>query len=295
MSLRLRLVLALAPLFVIGLVVADVVTYTTLRGSLVSQLDTELQQIEGSVQQDLQQANRFPGGGGDEGGGNQPLPPGAYGEILTASGQPAGGAVVEPMPGQTRVSAHPVLPAINATDVHQSFDAPGTGGVGTYRVYVDDTAPPLVGGLLVTALPEDNVNATLGEVLLIEGLATAGLTLLVGLATWMIVRRGLQPLERMAATARSIAASDLSKRVEPSTEETEVGRLGIAINGMLAQLEAAFNERARNEARLRHFISDASHELRTPLTSMQGYAELLQRESEMDPQDVELATRRIEE
>jgi two-component system OmpR family sensor kinase len=62
---------------------------------------------------------------------------------------------------------------------------------------------------------------------------------------------------------------------------------------MLAQLEAAFAQRASSEQRLRQFVSDASHELRTPLTSMRGYAELLQRNPDMSRGDVLLALRRI--
>jgi len=46
---------------------------------------------------------------------------------------------------------------------------------------------------------------------------------------------------------------------------------------------------------LRHFISDASHELRTPLTSMQGYAELLRRNPDMEGGDMRLAMRRMED
>jgi two-component system OmpR family sensor kinase len=98
----------------------------------------------------------------------------------------------------------------------------------------------------------------------------------------------------MGETARSIVATDLSKRVTPSTEKTEVGRLGLALNTMLAQLESAFAERAAQERRLRHFISDASHELRTPLTSMQGYAELLVRNPDMESDDLGLAMRRMQ-
>jgi two-component system, OmpR family, sensor kinase len=62
---------------------------------------------------------------------------------------------------------------------------------------------------------------------------------------------------------------------------TEVGRLGRALNTMLAQIEAAFGARAASEAsarrsedRMRRFVADASHELRTPLTTIRGFAEL---------------------
>src|SRR6202035_2904891 len=96
-------------------------------------------------------------------------------------------------------------------------------------------------------------------------------------------------------TAAPSAATDLSRRVEPATDTSEVGRLGLAINDMLGQLETAFAGRAANEQRLRPFASDASHELRTPLTSMRGYAELLRRNPVMSEEDVLLATRRIEE
>ena len=105
----------------------------------------------------------------------------------------------------------------------------------------------------------------------------------------------MRPLERMGATARTIAASGLGSRVAPSNERTEVGQLGLALNGMLSQIERAFAQRDVTEQKLRHFVSDASHELRTPLTSMRGYAELLQRNPDMSRDDVLLAVRRIED
>src|SRR5437773_2335033 len=98
----------------------------------------------------------------------------------------------------------------------------------------------------------------------------------------------------MGETARSIVASDLGRRVEPSSNSTEVGRLGVALNTMLEQLEESFAVRMASEQRLRHFVSDASHELRTPLTSMRGYAELLRRNPEMSADEQARALRRIE-
>jgi two-component system, OmpR family, sensor kinase len=83
--------------------------------------------------------------------------------------------------------------------------------------------------------------------------------------------------------------------VEPATPRTEIGRLGLALNAMLSQIEAAFAQRTESEKRLRRFIADASHELRTPLTSIRGYSEMLRRGAAESPADSDLARRRIEE
>ena len=76
---------------------------------------------------------------------------------------------------------------------------------------------------------------------------------------------------------------------------TEVGRLGLSLNAMLARLEEAFAERRASEERLRRFLADASHELRTPLASIRGYAELFRIGAASAPADVEKAMTRIED
>src|SRR4029077_2424655 len=121
---------------------------------------------------------------------------------------------------------------------------------------------------------------------------------------WIILRRGLRPLEQMAGTAGQIATGDLAQRVAPAGDSSEVGRLGLALNTMLDEIQSAFAERDATEQRLRQFLSDASHELRTPLTSIQGFAELFRvgsagpLPSEPGGQDhvnLEVIFRRIEE
>jgi two-component system OmpR family sensor kinase len=302
MSLRRRLVLTLAPLFIIALVGADIANYVSLKSFLVGNVDTQLKTEHRSVEQYLL------GGSGsvsDGGPGGRPgdtaavnVPNGTYAAIVTTSGTVVPGLSHIFESANAQSTASPVLPANLHSGTEQNpniTDAAGTGGVDHYRVLVDTVEFAVNSGdLLVMAVPVDDVFATLSQLVLLELLTTAGITLVVLLATWLVVRRGLRPLERMGVAARS-AASDLSQRVEPATGSTEVGRLGLAINAMLGQLEAAFAERAANEQRLRHFVSDASHELRTPLTSMRGYAELLRRNPVMSEEDVLLATRRIEE
>src|SRR5207344_475694 len=102
----------------------------------------------------------------------------------------------------------------------------------------------------------------------IELLVTAGVLGAIALLGLWVVRLGLRPLVQIEETAGAIAAGDLSRRVERSDERTEVGRLGLALNAMLSQIESAFRAREASEHKLRRFVSDASHELRTPLTAV---------------------------
>src|SRR5205085_9609435 len=128
--------------------------------------------------------------------------------------------------------------------------------------------PELPSSMLVVATPLGDVYSTLHRLLLIELLVTAAvLAAIVGLGLW-VVRLGLRPLDAIGETAAAIAAGDLSRRVERAEERTEVGRLGLALNAMLAQIESAFKARAASEEKLRRFVADASHELRTPLAAV---------------------------
>src|SRR5207248_5815192 len=80
-----------------------------------------------------------------------------------------------------------------------------------------------------------------------------------------------------------------SQRVERAEPRTEIGRLGLALNAMLGQVERAFNPREASEAKLRRFVADASHELRTPLAAVRAYAELFRRGAAARPDDLERA------
>ena len=130
---------------------------------------------------------------------------------------------------------------------------------------------------------------------LIESLGAASLLLILSVGAGFVLRRGLSPLERMADTAKDIAAGDLSQRVEVKQENTEVGELAVAFNTMLDEIQQAFSERDATEDRLRQFLADASHELRTPLTSIQGFAELFRLSAENPRVDKATIMRRIEE
>ncbi|WP_029767674.1 sensor histidine kinase [Haloglycomyces albus] len=121
-----------------------------------------------------------------------------------------------------------------------------------------------------------------------------GTGVLAGLATLGagLVRASLSPLRHIETTAAIIAAGDYSRRIPDRDPQTEMGRVGVAINSMLKKIEVSIRGRERSEdralrseQRMREFIADASHELRTPLTSVRGYAELVRTNPMMPESD----------
>ncbi len=129
-------------------------------------------------------------------------------------------------------------------------------------------------GAIAVAQPLRATDHTYHQIVTVEVLASMAVLLTLCMMAWWLLRHGVRPIEKMAITANAIADGDLSRRVAPAETKTEVGKLGIALNTMLGQIEGAFDERQESEDRLRRFVADASHELRTPLTSIRGYAEL---------------------
>lgn len=101
---------------------------------------------------------------------------------------------------------------------------------------------------------------------LIGGALAIGVAMIVA---FFLARRLTRPLATMGDTARSIAAGDLTARVDLGRHpDDELADLARTLNGMATQLEHARGlERA--------FILSVSHDLRTPLTSIKGYADAL--------------------
>jgi two-component system OmpR family sensor kinase len=131
---------------------------------------------------------------------------------------------------------------------------------------------------LFAAVSLQEVEDTRDNLLIINVTVTLIVLLMIAAAAATVVRVGLRPLTRMEETAGAIAGGgDLSQRVADADPHTESGRLGTALNVMLDRIQAAAEDSADSERRLRRFLADAAHELRTPLTSIQGFAELYRR------------------
>jgi two-component system OmpR family sensor kinase len=312
MSLRTRLIAALIVLAAAGLVTLAAVTYAEQRSFLLDRVDQQARDAQRAVNFELVGPDAAPGIPGvrdrlapppllrgvgpgpppDEGGsGPQGLPRGTVGQLRGPLGRVIRSTSVRSY-GENALPA-PKLPRSIQTDKPITVGSQGGSGL-RYRVLAEPTHdhPTLT---TVVALPLREPDATLDRLLRVEALVIGAVLLLLGALAWWVVRLGLRPLDRMGETAGAIAGGDLSRRVSPATERTEVGRLGLALNAMLVQIEKAFAERQASESRLRQFLADASHELRTPLASIRGYAELFRIGAARKPADTEKAMGRIED
>ena len=298
MTLRLRLLLALVGLVAAGLLVADGATFLSLQSFLLQRVDQQLEAAQLPVLHALESSSSgLPGNVPTVPPGESAvLPPGTYGCLLNDSGEILAQVTFSYGGGTPPVPALPTdLPQTVAQGGGHASLTVTSAGRSTLRFRVLATQYGGSPYTLVAAVPLTEVTQTLGRLLLVEGVVT--ITVLVGLgvlARW-IVRRELRPLDDMAATAGAIAEGDLTRRVERADSRTEVGRLGLALNTMLSQIEEAFTRTHNSENALRRFLAQASHELRTPLASIRGYAELFRRGARERPEDLDLAMRRIEQ
>lgn len=105
-----------------------------------------------------------------------------------------------------------------------------------------------------------------------ENLAWPALALLalLGLSSWVLIRRLLRPLEDTATRIGAKSPQDLSLIEAPNPPRELEPILG-ALNTLLARLGAALDGERR-------FTSDAAHELRTPLAALRMRVQLIERE-----------------
>lgn len=121
--------------------------------------------------------------------------------------------------------------------------------------------------VIQVARPDTAMWARLGE---LAALLAFGLPLAVavaGIGGYLVARRALAPIERMADRAQSITADRLSDRLPVHNPDDEMGRLATVFNETLGRLERSFDQ-------MRRFTTDVSHELRTPLTAIRSVGEV---------------------
>ena len=140
-----------------------------------------------------------------------------------------------------------------------------------YAAPLADLGGPAAGGAVVVAASERDLVRTLSNLQLFLALAGLAAVALAALAVFILLRRALRPVARLADAAADVERTgDPSRRLPLPATYDEVGRLAETLNAMLASLE-------RGRERERRFLADASHELRTPLTALRGNIAYLSR------------------
>jgi heavy metal sensor kinase len=139
----------------------------------------------------------------------------------------------------------------------------------TTRAEVDKTAY-----LIEMGAPTEEIDQTLHGLVLTLLWGLPVIILMVSAGGYVLVKRALQPVENISATAQKITFGNLSNRVPIATTGDAIEHLSITLNKMLDRLENAYDQASR-------FSADASHELRTPLTIMRGELESLTHAQEM--------------
>ncbi|MFF5856399.1 sensor histidine kinase [Streptomyces sp. NPDC012751] len=129
---------------------------------------------------------------------------------------------------------------------------------------------PAITAINTTSLPLSDFNDAIAHCVdqqrqtALDNLLSRSLLALLGLAViafafgYAMAGRVLSPLGRITRTARQVAGSDLSRRIELDGPDDELKELADTFDDMLERLQRAFTAQQR-------FVGNASHELRTPL------------------------------
>lgn len=120
---------------------------------------------------------------------------------------------------------------------------------------------------LIIAQGRESLDRTLHHLLL--RIIGAGLALPLGIAliVWLVVKKGLRPLDRLATEAAAVDPHHLQHRFTESAMPNELLPICRRLNDLLERIEGAF-------VRERRFSDDIAHELRTPIAELRSLSEV---------------------
>ncbi|MEU6714905.1 HAMP domain-containing sensor histidine kinase [Nonomuraea sp. NPDC046802] len=279
LPLRIKLIASMLALLGFGMTFIGVVSVSVLHGYLIDRVDSQLHLLTARMDKKVRSDWKK-----DRETDDRPIL--IESDAIALVKEPGG--TLTPMRTDRDVDLKP-KPVLVASPGAEPYTAPAVRGDGEWRVMESMVQRRT----LLVAVDLEEVDAITKRLVLIELLGGGGILLILTVLGVTIVRRSMRPLGQIERTAEAIAAGELGRRVPDSDPRTEVGRLAGSLNGMLAQIEAAFAARSASEAaarrsedRMRQFVGDASHELRTPLTSIRGFAEYARQNPGADPAEL---------
>ena len=286
-SLRSRLTLGILLLTAFGFILSSLVAKQALEGYLVGQVDQQLIALSESSlpviavagivrDQDDVVGNHHEGRDNNHLTPDQPRNP--FSRIPTTTSVTlldANGVVNGKIGGD--LNSAQIADYLTGFDINKVLAQSGkpftlNGDEEKFRVIA--LALPDSSGSIVVAQSLGDLNRTVGKLGFFFTLIGLLLLSLIAIASRIVIKIGMRPLEDVEITAEKIAEGDLSARMPEANPKTEVGRLVTSLNSMLGRIQDSFEAQSESENKLRRFVADASHELRTPLTAIRGFSEL---------------------
>ncbi|GAA5512433.1 signal transduction histidine-protein kinase/phosphatase MprB [Deinococcus carri] len=241
-SLRLKLTLGYALIFILASVLGAVLIYLVASTQLTRSLDATLEETAAVALSNIER---------EDGQAR-------FAADLNVRNELA----LELLNGQGQVTAR----AGEQEDLKPGLPQPGFQTVQDWRLY---TVPLAGGGWLRVMRPTELLSGlleTLARILVGAALLMIVLSCLGG---YLLADRALKPIDQVALAAASIARrGSYRERVPVAPGGDELTRLSTTVNAMLDRLEGTI-EHEKSFARM------AAHELRTPLTTLAGRVELL--------------------
>jgi len=158
---------------------------------------------------------------------------------------------------------------VSTNAVFSTRDATVDGVTDEYRFAAVEATSP--GGTTVLVYSGTDLTTTRNAISATVRSMLLGLPLVllvVAVATWLVTRRALRPVEAIRGEMASITeAGDLARRVPVPDSRDEIARLAATTNRTLAALESSIEQQRR-------FVADASHELRNPIASLRAQLEI---------------------
>ncbi len=276
-SIRFRLTAWYAAILAGTLAVGGIGVWLAIRDSINDTVDKELRSRLHAMRDFIQHQTSDAEALADELTENAALAPaGTQFRIATA-----GGAWLYQSPGTQDWSAVP--PDISHLSKRGNFETISQNGK---PVRVLSAAIP--SGIVQIGIPLDEFAEMLSAFSWTAMLGSPLLLILASAGGYLMSRRALAPVERIARTAGEIEARSLSERLPVRGTDDELDRLSGTLNAMLGRLEQSFR-------RITQFTADASHELRTPVAIIRITAEVIRKKSRTEKEYAEALDRILAE
>jgi two-component system, OmpR family, sensor kinase len=182
------------------------------------------------------------------------------------------------LPGGERIEGVPSVPRYEPGPPGPTATVPGPWKTSTVAI------PG--GGEVEVLVTRAGVDATMRHVVILMAIGTAAALLVALVLLRKAASVAIAPLDHVVEAANRTASGQTGQRLRADDASTELGRLAIAFDAMLDELEDAVTRAQDAEERTRRFVDDAAHQLRTPIATLRAAVEVLLSTEEPDQRDL---------